>query len=206
MELPLSIRTIIVILHFTLLYYMKNLVILSAVLCMMAASTSLYAQKAKGGTSGSSDVRIAVVDVEKVAKELPEAIDADKKLTEMRNKLVDTLKTMEKRFKEKYEAYTKNKSMMTADAQKKEEDELTNMNQQYSVYQEENFGAQGALAKKRAELLKPVLDKIQESVQMVAKEERLSAVFDKMQSGIVIYADDKIDITFKVIDRMKQMR
>ncbi len=184
---------------------MKKFVILSVALCALVLAPSTWSQKKAAGAA-SGDQKIAVVDVEKVAKELPEAIDADKKLTDLRNKMVDTLKSYEKRFKDKYEAYTKNKSMMTAEAQKKEEDELTSMNQQYSQYQEENFGAQGNLARKRAELLQPVLARIQDAVKDVAKDLHITVVLDKMQTGTVVFADDAADITFKVIDRMKSKK
>ena len=141
-----------------------------------------------------------------IAKELPEAIEADKKLTEMKNRLLDSIKVMEQKFKDKYDAYTKGRSMMTTDAQKKEEDELRAMQNAYSVFQEENFGNQGSLVRKRNELLQPVLARIQESIQTVSKEEGLSFVFDKAASAVLVFADDKYDITFKIIDHMKRSK
>ena len=181
---------------------MKKFVVAFVVMCVSVGSMS--AQKAKG--TEKSDLRMAVVDVEKVAKELPEAIEADKKLTDMKNRLLDSIKVMEQKFKDKYEAYTKGRSMMTADAQKKEEDELRSMQNAYSVFQEENFGNQGSLVRKRNELLQPVLARIQESIQTVSKEESLSFVFDKAASGGLVFADDKYDITFKIIDHMKRSK
>ena len=171
-------------------------VTLIAVVLLAAFCSKGFAQK--------SELRIAIADVEKIAKELPEAIDADKKLTEMRNKALDTMKLLETRFKDKFESYNKGKAMMTADAQKKEEDELRGLQMQYQQYQEENFGAQGVVAKKRDELLRPILQRIQEAVQTVAKEEKYNFVFDKAATSVMIYADDKTDITFKVIDKLKR--
>ena len=185
------------------MFLMKKFVLFVTVsLCL--CSGGLFAQKTKGGEKG--DLRIAVVDVEKIAKELPEAIEADKKLTDMKNRLLDTVKVMEQKFKDKYEAYTKGRSMMTADAQKKEEEELRGMQNAYSAFQEENFGNQGSLVRKRNELLQPVLGKIQEAIQTVSKEEGLSFVFDKAASAVLVFADEKYDVTFKIIDRMKRSK
>ena len=177
--------------------------VLFVILLVCSSGVSVLAQK-KGGEKG--ELRIGVVDVEKIAKELPEAIDADKKLTEMRNKMLDTIKVMEQKFKEKLDAYTKGRSMMTADAQKKEEEELRGMQSAYSVYQEENFGNQGALVRKRNELLQPVLAKIQEAIQAVSKEEGLSFVFDRAASSVLVFADERYDVTFKIIDHMKRSK
>ena len=182
---------------------MKN-VFLFVIVCLCVSAMPAFAQKTKGGDKG--DLKVAVVDVEKIAKELPEAIEADKKLTEVKNRMLDTIKVMEQKFKDKYEAYTKGRAMMTADAQKKEEEDLRGMQAAYSAFQEENFGNQGSLVRKRNELLQPVLAKIQEAIQAVSKEEGLSFVFDKAASAVLVFADDKYDVTFKIIDHMKRAK
>lgn len=185
---------------------MKRFTLLvAAMLCTFAVSTTL-AQKgaaSKGADAGGGALRIAVADMEKIAKELPEALEADKMLTAMRQKYVDSIQTIEKQYKEKIDAYTKSKSMMTPDAQKKEEDELRNLQQQYVAFQEDKFGAAGELARKRDELLRPLLLKVQQAVQAVAKEEHYTFVFDKA-ANTLLYAEDKTDITFKVIDKLKR--
>jgi outer membrane protein len=80
------------------------------------------------------------------------------------------------------------------------------MQNSYSAFQEENFGNQGSLVRKRNELLQPVLGKIQEAIQAVSKEEGLSFVFDKAASAVLVFADEKYDVTFKIIDRMKRSK
>ncbi|MCS6999359.1 MAG: OmpH family outer membrane protein [Bacteroidota bacterium] len=160
-----------------------------------------FAQKDAG--SKESTLRIAVADLEKIAKELPEAVAADRELTELRKRYLDTLQMMETRFKERFEQYQKSKAMMTADAQRKEEDELRALQQQYALYQEEKFGLQGELARRRDSLLSPILKKVQEAVAAVAKEERYNFVFDR-GSSFLLYAEDKADITYKVLDRIKR--
>jgi outer membrane protein len=93
--------------------------------------------------------------------------------------------------------------MMTADAQRKEEEELRALEQQYRLYYEEKFGLQGELARRRDSLLAPILKKVQEAVAAVAKDEGYNFVFDR-GSSFLIYAEDKSDITYKVLDRIKR--
>ncbi|MCX8051759.1 MAG: OmpH family outer membrane protein [Chlorobi bacterium] len=170
-------------------------------LISMIASAIVLAQK--DAATKDASLRIAVADLEKIAKELPEAVAADRELTELRKRYLDTLQMMENKFKERFEQYQKSKAMMTADAQRKEEEELRALQQQYALYQEEKFGLQGELARRRDSLLSPILKKVQEAVATVAKEDRYNFVFDR-GSSFLLYAEDKADITYKVLDRIKR--
>ncbi len=165
------------------------------------ATVALAAQQREA--TKDQTLRIAIADLEKIAKELPEAIAADRELTELRKRYLDTLQMMESKFKERFESYQKSKAMMTSDAQRKEEDDLRALQQQYALYQEEKFGLQGELARRRDSLLSPILKKVQEAVAAVAKEERYNFVFDR-GSSFLLYAEDKADITYKVLDRIKR--
>ncbi|RMF32780.1 MAG: OmpH family outer membrane protein [Chlorobiota bacterium] len=172
-------------------------------LVILLGCATLVALAQKDAPTKEQALRIAVADLEKIAKELPEAVAADRELTELRKRFLDTLQMMETKFKERLESYQKSKAMMTAEAQRKEEDDLRALQQQYALYQEEKFGLQGELARRRDSLLSPILKKVQEAVATVAKEERYNFVFDR-GSSFLLYAEDKADITYKVLDRIKR--
>ena len=101
----------------------------------------------------------------------------------------------------KVEQYQKQKSMMPQDKQQKEEESLQSQNMIMLQFQEEKFGQQGELNKYREQLLEPIRSKIRKAIETVAKEEKIVLVVDKMAA---IYADQSIDVTFKVIDRIKR--
>ncbi|MBL7974343.1 MAG: hypothetical protein JNJ85_05500, partial [Candidatus Kapabacteria bacterium] len=67
---------------------MKKFILVAATALMFVAVPKMVAQK---GAATGGGVKIATADVEKIAKELPEAIEADKRLTEVRKKCIDTL-------------------------------------------------------------------------------------------------------------------
>jgi outer membrane protein len=173
----------------------------SIVVLTLVAVVATLAQRTVGVKDQS--LRIAIADLEKIAKELPEAVAADRELTELRKRFLDTLQILENKFRERFESYQKSKAMMTADAQRKEEEELRALEQQYRLYYEEKFGLQGELARRRDSLLAPILKKVQEAVAAVAKDEGYNFVFDR-GSSFLIYAEDKSDITYKVLDRIKR--
>lgn len=171
-----------------------------AMLALMLFVASANAQKP---AANAGAVSIAVVDVETIVKELPEAIDADKRLKEIGTKWQDTLINMRKDLETKFQAYQKQKSMMPQDAQQKEEESLQKLNLTMMQYQEEKFGNQGELNILREKYLEPIRSKVRAAIESVAKEEKFNMVLDK-GSSIVLFAEPKLDITFRVLDKIKR--
>jgi Skp family chaperone for outer membrane proteins len=149
-------------------------------------------------TNAQSQSMLGVVTV---LKEMPEALDADKKIKDIGQKWQDTLIQLRTGLQQKFEQYQKQKSMMGQDQQMKEEEALQAQNMQMVQYQEEKFGQQGELNRLREELLEPLRTKIKLAIDKVAKEEKIKMVVDKV---MVLYSDTTIDITFKVIDTIKR--
>jgi Skp family chaperone for outer membrane proteins len=151
----------------------------------------------------SQPLRVGVVNAETVLKELPEALAASKAIEESALKVRDTLQMMQKEFESRVESYRKQEAMMTADAKRKEEESLNALRTRFLQYQEEKFGNTGEIARMRESLLQPIRVKINDAIAAVAKEEKLSLVLDKVV-GLVLYNDEKLDMTYKVLDRMKR--
>jgi len=151
----------------------------------------------------SAPTRIGFVNAETVLKELPEAQQANRQLEEWGGRVQDTLRMMQKEFETRIENYRKQEAMMSADAKRKEEESLGMLRQRFSQYQEEKLGQQGELARLRETYLAPIREKVAAAVNAVAKEEKVQVVLDKV-AGLVLYADDKLDLTYKVLDKIKR--
>lgn len=150
-----------------------------------------------------SNMNIAVVDVETIVKEMPEAIEADRKLKEIGTKWQDTLIAMRRDLEERLQQYQKQKSMMPQDQQQREEESLQMLNMQMMQYQEEKFGNQGELNFLREQFLEPIRTKVRTAIEAVAKEEKFNLVLDKGNSA-VLFIENKFDITFRVLDKIKR--
>lgn len=176
---------------------MKKLFGLSVlILALFLSVNQSKAQKEK-------PIKIGIVDVEMIVKELPEAVDADKMLQDLAQGFRDSLLSIEKKFSAKMEQYNKQKTMMTADQQKKEEDALQQIQIEYQRYQQEKLGAQGELTQTREKLLAPIREKVRSAIKSVAGKEDMNFVLDKA-SPMLLYAEDKYDITFSVLDLLKR--
>lgn len=168
---------------------MKRLFFVASIMTV-AAATFLSAQNYK----------IAVVNTEIIIKELPEAQQASKSIDEAAQKIRDTLAMMQKEFEARIASYRKQEAMMTSDARAKEEDAINGLRTRYLQYQEVKTAEVQSM---RESFLKPIRENVQAAIDAIAREEKLNLVLDKA-AGIVLYSEDKADITYKVLDKMKR--
>ncbi|HPO64074.1 MAG TPA: OmpH family outer membrane protein [Candidatus Kapabacteria bacterium] len=164
-----------------------------AIITIVLFSSSLFAQQ-------KSNITIGIVDVEMIVKEIPEAVQADQFLRDYQKNSNDTLTKMQEDLYKKYEQYQKQKSMMTAEQQQKEEEAMKTMESNMMAYREQVYNN---IQTKREEFLEPIRKKVKEAIESVAKEEKISLVLNKLNEA-VLFSEDQLDITFKVLDRIKR--
>lgn len=167
--------------------------ILTAIALVGAVPSGLLAQTLK----------IGVVNTEIIIKEMPAAKDADAKLNDIGKKYKDTLDQIQQQFTTRYETYEKQKSLMNPEAKAKEEEALAGLRQSFLEYQESKFGVAGEIARMREQFLDPIREQINTAISAVAKDEKLSLVLDK-SAGALLYFEEKFDITFRVLDKIKR--
>ncbi len=172
---------------------MKKLLLLS-VFALMVAVQGAFSQKG---------MKIGIVDVAVIAKEMPEAKEADEKLKKLTVIYRDSLLKLEQDLQERYQQYEKQKAMMSPEQQKQEEEAIMALQMQGRQFQEEKLGMQGEIAMMRDSLLAPIREKIQDAIGDIAKEEEISLVLDK-GSPAVLYSEDPMEITYKVLDMLKR--
>ncbi len=152
--------------------------------------------------SNAQALNVGVVDVITILKEMPAAKKVDKELQEIGLKWQDTLMAMQKDLEARLEQYKKQKSMMPADQQAKTENELQAMNQSLMQYNQEKFGQQGEMSLVRDQKLEPIRETVKKAIEKVSKDEKLNLVLEKTSN--ILYFDDAMDITYKVLDVIKR--
>lgn len=167
------------------------------------------------GLTADAQVKVAFVDSEVIIAQLPEAQEVKKKLEDLQKLYIDTItaketeiKSQADAFKAKYEDAQKQieAGKLTADQIKSLEQELGKMQEEVQLLDQElalyKQNVQKQLVDMQVELFKPVREKITKAIESLAKELKYNMVFDKA-SDALIYGDKDIDITFKVLDKLK---
>ena len=125
---------------------------------------------------------------------MPEKVQAEKDFQAYTQQLEEQLQKMSKELQAKYADYQANQPNMSEPIKKAKENEIRDME---GRIQEFRAGAEEDLAKKETELLEPIITKVKNAIEEVAKEGQYTYVFDS-SAGFLLYAKDSEDIMSKV--------
>ena len=154
---------------------------------------------------GFAQSKIAYVNSQKILEELPEAQKAQKELDDLFKGWQDELEKMGKELQQGLEDYQKKKDLLKPDAKEAEERRLTDIQQKAREYQAQKFDPRtGEAVSVREKKLTPIREKVLRTIEVVAKEDGFTFVFDKAGDNLLLFADAKFELTYKVIDRLKR--
>ncbi len=153
--------------------------------------------------SSSGQMKIAYFSSEAIMKQLPDAQDAQKQLDKFVADWQQELNKMQDEWKKKFDEYDKRKLIMTEQRRADVERELRDMDQKIVDFRNQKFGQNGELFNKQNELMKPVQDRVFKAVQDVALEEGYDYVFDKSGDILLMYANEKYDLTQKIFAKLQ---
>ncbi len=147
--------------------------------------------------------KIGHINSEAIMKELPEAIDAQRSLDALVAQWEQELQKMQNDWKAKFDDYDKKKLILTDQTRAEREKELRDLDQNIQDYRNKKFGQNGELFQKQNEVMKPIQNKIFKVLEDIAKEDGYDYVFDKSGEILLLYANEKNDLTQKVLSRMQ---
>jgi outer membrane protein len=156
-----------------------------------------------GGGAIHAQAKIGYVDSQTIMQRLPEGQDAQKQLDALVAQWQGEITKMQNEWQRKYEEYDKKKLIMSDQTRAEAERELVQLEKQVTDYRNQKFGPNGEMFTKQNELLKPVQDRIFKAIQDVAVEENFDYVFDKSGDILLLYTNEKYDLTPKVLQKLQ---
>ena len=151
----------------------------------------------------AKEIKIGYIDSERIYQGFQETTNAktamEKELAKYK-KTADSLKMRSDSAEVEYES----QKLMLSDAGKvTKQTEIEQMRKEYNQYLESVWGKSGKIDQKNRELITPIVTKINEAVDRIAKEEGFTLVFDAAESKIV-YADLGLDLTDLVLEELNK--
>jgi len=122
---------------------------------------------------------------------MPESKVADSLLNKFIASLQAQSKSMNAELQQKYSDYKSKESSMADPIKEAKEKELSDLQDRIQSFEE---SAQTSLQKKREELQMPLIKKAQDAIDAVAKEKGYSYIFDTVQGGVILFAQDSDNI------------
>jgi outer membrane protein len=166
----------------------------------MAVVTLLLLLVSAGATA---QAKIGFVNSETIMQTLPEAVDAQKSLDALVAGWEADMQKMQADWKKKFDEYDKKKLILTDQVRADQERQLRELDQSITDFRNKKFGQNGELYQKQNDVMKPIQNKMFKVLEGVAKEDGFDYVFDRSGEVLMLYANDKYDLTQKVLQRMQ---
>jgi outer membrane protein len=151
----------------------------------------------------AGQMKIGHISSEAIMKQLADAQDAQRQLDALVAEWQNELNRMQQEWQRKYDEYEKRKLIMTEQRRADAEKELQELDRKIVDFRAQKFGQNGELFTKQNELMKPVQDRVFKAIQDVAAEEGYDYVFDKSGEILLMYANEKHDLTGKVLAKLQ---
>lgn len=150
-------------------------------------------------------LKIGYVHSQKVLSELKEWQDAQKKLDEINRQWENEGLEMQQRLQQLREQFDA-QSLLLSEAKKKEkQQEIEGLFLQLQKFQRDKWDPQsGEILKKQAELIQPILDKINDVIKKIGEDEKYDYIFDTANGAILHAGDDQPDLTDRVLEELNK--
>ena len=152
--------------------------------------TNSYAQK------------FAYVDTDYILNKIPEFRQAQDKLDALS---ADWQKEIENKYadvEQMYRAYQQEQVLLTDEMKTKREETIIKKETGAKNLQQKYFGPEGDLYAKRQELIRPIQDKIHDAIKQLAANNKYQVIFDSSSDLIMLYKNDNLDKSDKVLELM----
>ena len=150
-----------------------------------------------------SQQKIGYVDSKVILETLQDARDAQTNLDNMVQKWKLELQAINDSLVIMKDDYDKKKLILTDKIKTQMEADIKLQEQKLTDFKQNKFGESGEYFQKQTELMKPVQDRVFKAIQDVAKEGGYDFVIDRSTQLMLLYMNDRYDLTQKVIKNLE---
>ena len=153
-------------------------------------------------TNYSIAQKFAYVDTDYILAKIPEYNQAQDKLDNYSKGWQEEIEMTMQKIEKMYRSYQSEQILLTEEMKRAREDMIFAEEKKVQDLQIKYFGPEGMLFSKRQELIKPIQDKIYDAIQQVATNNKYSVIFDSSSDLIMLYTNNNLDKSDKVLEIM----
>jgi len=161
--------------------------------------TFLFLLLTLGTITTLSAQRVAIVDITRVLDEMPDYRNAQTELDNIAAQWRQEIALEYDQIKAMYNKYQAEQVLLTEDARKKKEEEIMEREKSVRDLQKEKFGPEGALFRKRQDLVQPIQERVYAAIKTYAEDRGFDFIFDKGGSSGLIFSNAEFDKTDDII-------
>lgn len=146
--------------------------------------------------------KIAFVDVQEILENIAEYQEAQTELDRLANQWRQEIAQEYDIIKGMYNRYQAEQVLLSEDARNQREEEIMNKEKEVRDTQRERFGPEGALFKRRQELVQPIQERVYAAIESYANERGYDFIFDRSSDSGMIFSNPQYNKTEDILRRL----
>lgn len=146
--------------------------------------------------------KIAVVDINEVLSSMPEYQNAQTELDRIAAEWRQEIAQEFDKVKSMYNKFQAEQVLLSSDDKTKKEDEIIKKETEVRELQKGKFGPEGALFKKRQEMVAPIQEKVFGAIESFAADRGFDIIFDKGGATGLLFTNPEYDKTSDLKKRL----
>ncbi|WP_372644481.1 OmpH family outer membrane protein [Ancylomarina sp.] len=146
--------------------------------------------------------RYGFVDTSYILDHVPDYKSAQDQLNEFSAKWQSEIESVYLEIKNLHAKLRKDQVFLSPELRTKKEKEILEKEALAQKLQNQYFGQNGALYKKRQDLVRPIQDDIYDAIKEIAKAGNYGMIIDKANGPTIIYSNNKFDLSDKVLYKL----
>jgi outer membrane protein len=148
--------------------------------------------------------RVACVDVAQILENMDDYKTAQTQLDQTAAQWKQQIDQMRDEIRGLYNKYQSESVLLSDDAKRQREDEIMRKEKEMREFQKQKFGPEGALFKKRQELVRPVQDKVYAAIEDYAETKGYDFIFDKGGNAGLLFTNPRYDKTSDILKKLSK--
>ncbi|MBN2814375.1 MAG: OmpH family outer membrane protein [Bacteroidales bacterium] len=146
--------------------------------------------------------KYAFVDTDYILNNIPNYKAAQEQLDKVSEEWQKEVEVKYAEIEKMYKDYQAERVLLAEDMRRQREEAIVNREKEVKELQKNYFGQEGALFKKRQELIQPIQDDIYKAIKDIATENGYAAIFDTSSGASLIYTNPRYDISDEVLQKL----
>lgn len=147
--------------------------------------------------------RIAYVDTEAIIQEAPGYGEASAQFQQTTQSWQDTLEQKRAELQRMFEEYKKQEVVLSPEEKTEKQQTILQLERETQQYFQEKFGPEGEASERQSDLMRPIIQRVNEAIERVRQQQGYALVFD-LNAPALVAGDPALNITDQVIQQMNQ--
>ena len=154
-----------------------------------------------------ADQKIGYIDSEVLREQLPEFKVVQRKLERLQQQYEQEAQDRQSKLLKIQDDFKKQELLMSEAKKVEMQTQFDERTRELQEFVQSKFGPQGELFQQNIELSSPIFEKVNATLEAMAKEDGYDFIFDVAINGAIVYADpERYNLTAKLLEKLQEAR